>query len=257
MFWPRRSSKGRGHDPDVVIGVTGASEMLVARISANSGHYIDAVFAEQPGEWDATAVSMDIMIEQGPTPEQFEIAVSRRKAFTAAIPKAVLDAEDGLPSAIAGLNASTRSKLHRIYILADEISEIRAPFVACARGCAFCCHMNVTITGAEAERLGKVIGRKPVSVSRSLRRSREHFAGQPCTFLGNDGTCSIYPDRPLACRKHASFFEDAAACRPDVMNDIEVPQVGFSGLDQALFTASVDRGEIVLADIRDFFPPAA
>src|SRR6185369_7371561 len=130
----------------------------------------------------AGAARMDIMVEQGPTPEQFEIAVSRRTAFTAAIPKTVLDAEDRLPGAIAGLNASTRSKLHRIYILADKISEIRAPFVACTRGCAFCCHMNVTITSAEAERLGKSIGRKPVSISRSLCRSREHFAGQPCTF---------------------------------------------------------------------------
>lgn len=117
--------------------------------------------------------------------------------------------------------------------------------------------MNVTITSAEAERMGKAIGRKPVSISRSLRRSREYFAGQPCTFLSNDGACSIYGDRPLSCRKHASFFEDAAPCRPEVMNDIEVPQVRFSGLDQALFAASADLGEVILADIRDFFPPTA
>jgi hypothetical protein len=37
------------------------------------------------------------------------------------------------------------------------------------------------------------------------------------------------------------------------MNAIKVPQVAFSGLDQALF--AVSGGErAVLADIRDFFP---
>jgi hypothetical protein len=38
------------------------------------------------------------------------------------------------------------------------------------------------------------------------------------------------------------------------MNRLEVPQVEFSGLDRALFLVSVVRGEVILADIRDFFP---
>jgi uncharacterized protein len=195
------------------------------------------------------------MVEQPPTPEQVDIANSRRAAFIAAIPPLALESEDRLPSVVADLNASSRSKLHRIYQVADELSRIRDPFVACAKGCASCCHMNVSITSAEADRLGKAIGRKPATVSRSPRRSHEHFAGQPCPFLSAEKGCSIYADRPLACRKHASFFEDAAACRLEVMNAIEVPQVAFSGLDQALFGASSERGEVILADIRDFFPP--
>lgn len=198
---------------------------------------------------------MFIMVEHGPTPEQLEAAASRRAAFMAAIPKSVLGDEDNLPTVISSVNASTRSKLYHIYLVADAISEIRKPYVTCAKGCASCCHMNVSITRAEAERLGRAVGREPASILQSLHRSREHFAGQPCTFLGSDGACSVYADRPLSCRKHASFFEDAAPCRPAVMNDIEVPQVAFSGLDQALFTVSVERGDVVLADIRDFFPP--
>jgi len=191
------------------------------------------------------------------TPKQIDVATSRRAAFIAAIPKPLSDTEDKLPRFITDLNASTQSKLHRIYVVTDEIMKFREPFVACAKGCSACCHMNISITSAEAERLGKAIGRRPIPIRNSLHRSKKHFAGKPCTFLVHGGTeCSVYAERPLACRTHASFFTDAAPCQPDVMNDIEVPQVAFGGLNQALFATSSNRGNLILADIRDFFPPS-
>jgi Fe-S-cluster containining protein len=198
------------------------------------------------------------MVEQisnkAPTAEQQRSASARREAFIAAIPKSMLIAEDRLPAEVAATNASSRSKLRRIYEVVDELSRVREAFVACTKGCASCCHMNVTITSTEADRLGKAIGRPPVVVRHPIQRSIDHFAGQPCTFLGERGECSVYAHRPLACRKHASYFEDESACHPEVMNRIEVPQVEFSGLDQALFLVSVVRREVILADIRDFFP---
>lgn len=87
-----------------------------------------------------------------------------------------------------------------------------------------------------------------------LHASNE-FSGKACPFLDAAGSCSIYADRPLACHKHASFFEDDLACQTGVMNEVEVPMVSFSGLDEALFTVSAKQGKVVLADIRDFFPP--
>jgi len=180
-------------------------------------------------------------------------AASRRAAFIAAIPQAVLDAEDALPLKLQGLNASSRSKLQRVYLLANDLSAIRGPFVACGKGCASCCHMNVSITRTEAERIAKASGRRMSDVVTSRRNATDLHVGSPCPFLSEGDACSIYEDRPLSCRKHASFFEDASACAPSVMNVVEVPQVAFSGLDQALFAAS--GGErAVLADIRDFFP---
>lgn len=204
---------------------------------------------------DAARNSKDALVANDVlTSEQLQSASARRSAFLAAIPKPMLRAEDELPAVVAVAHASTRSKLHRIYQLADEISRTREPFVACAKGCSSCCHMNVNITIAEADRLGRSIGRQPTAIHRSIHRPPEHFAGQPCTFLGPDGTCAVYTDRPLVCRTHASHFEDSVACHPDVMNRIEVPQVEFSGLDKALFLVSEVRGEVILADIRDFFP---
>lgn len=190
-------------------------------------------------------------------PHDTEAAIGRRAAFIAAIPPSLAQAEDALPREIASLNASARSKLHRIYRLADEISKVREPFVACEKGCASCCHMNVSITSAEADRLAKAAGRRAAPISRSQRHADDKFASQPCPFLGGDGACSVYVDRPLACRKHASFFAHAGPCHPTVMNDLEVPNVGFSGLDGALFTASTEHGQLVIADIRDFFPAAS
>lgn len=195
------------------------------------------------------------MIDQGLTPEQIEAAKARRAAFVAGIPKATLDAEDKLPAVVARLNASTRSKLHRIYSVADEISKSREPFVACGKGCSACCHINVSITRAEAERVGATIGRRPVAVRASAKHAIDKFAGKPCPFLDGAGSCSINADRPLTCRKHVSFFEDDRACQADLMHAVDAPLVSFSGLDEALFAASAQRGEVVLADIRDFFPP--
>jgi len=193
------------------------------------------------------------MIERAPNSEEVNAATSRRAAFMEAIPAALLEAEDALPRKVRELNASPRSKLQRVYLVADELSALRAPFVACAKGCAFCCHMNVSITRTEAERIAKASGRPLTDVAASRHHATERHAGTPCPFLVEGGSCSIYKDRPLSCRKHSSFFATASACNPFVMNAIEVPQVAFSGLDQALF--AVSGGErAVLADIRDFFP---
>ena len=84
------------------------------------------------------------------------------------------------------------------------------------------------------------------------RRSTERWIGaEKADFIG-----SVYAHRPLACRKHASFFLNASPCHPSVMNELRVPKVDFSGLDEALFAAGAE-GAAILADIRDFFPPKA
>lgn len=185
-----------------------------------------------------------------------DAASERRASFVAAISRELADAEDSLPGKVATTNASTRSKLRKIYEVADELSRVREPFVACGKGCASCCHMNISITSAEAELLAKASGRRPATLVRSPEHAADAFSGQPCPFLDGQRRCTVYADRPLSCRKHASFFQDDGPCHPSVMNEIEVPQMAFSGLDQALFAVSGEHRNPILADIRDFFPPA-
>lgn len=194
------------------------------------------------------------MVEQGPTPEEIEVAQGRCRAFVASLSEPATEAEDKLPALVRSMNASSKVKLQKIYAIADELSHARAAFVACGKGCSSCCHMNVGLTQPEAERIGAAIGRKPVALASSVSHSLEQFAGLPCPFLDRQGSCSIYEHRPLTCRKHASFFMDATHCDPAVMNDVEVPRVEFSGLDEALFAVVGRDGYALVADIRDFFP---
>jgi hypothetical protein len=70
----------------------------------------------------------------------------------------------------------------------------------------------------------------------------------------HEGACSGYADGPLACREHAPFYTNAAACQTSVMNEVLVSRARFSGLEKALFKISVERGVLVVPDIRDFFP---
>ncbi len=185
--------------------------------------------------------------------DRYARAKQRQTAFMEALPEALRDEEDAIPAVIRALNASTRIKLQRIYRLADALGENRAPFVACKKGCASCCHMNITISAEEAARIGAASGRAAKNLTKDIRRDVDAFAGVPCPFLDATGACSVYLDRPLVCRNHASFDEDATLCEPSVMNNFEMPMVNYAGLDEAFGIVSLSSKTSRLADIRDFF----
>lgn len=178
-------------------------------------------------------------------------AEERRAAFLAAVPKPLLDREDAIPDQVANANASTRVKLKRVYLLMDEMSAYRADHVACRRACSACCRMNVTITAAEAEAISAATGRRAANLIRTVEHPQDEFIGTPCPFLAGD-ECSIYENRPLSCRKHASYFVSERWCSPPYLNTLQAPLVRFGGLDEALALVSMKKGQIVFADIRDF-----
>ena len=188
------------------------------------------------------------------TTERNARATQRQKAFFEALPKALRDEEDAIPAVIRSINASPRSKLQRIYRIADAFMEHREPFVACKKGCADCCHMNITISPEEATRIGAASRREIKKLLRNVYHEVDAFAGIPCPFLDADAVCSIYADRPLVCRNHASFDEDATLCNPRLMNDIQMPMTNYTGIDEAFATLILTSKDSVLADIRDFFP---
>lgn len=178
----------------------------------------------------------------------------RQQAFFDALPQALRDDEDAIPTAIRAMNASSRSKLQRIYSLADALMVHREPFTACKKGCAGCCHMNIAISADEAARIATATGRQANPLKQSKRHHQDTFAGEPCPFLGADSACSIYMNRPLVCRNHASFDEDAALCDPSVMNNVKVQLVKYAGIDEAFIALTQSSRNPVVADIRDFFP---
>jgi Fe-S-cluster containining protein len=95
--------------------------------------------------------------------------------------------------------------------------------VRCGRGCSHCCRIRVEVTADEAELLAELVraGRAhPDGARLALQRdwsTSEAFHGRPraeadCIFLGQDGACTVYEDRPSACRA-LLVASDPALCR--------------------------------------------
>lgn len=187
---------------------------------------------------------------QGDNDEDIEHAHVRRNAFMKALDPAIGAREDSIPRRIRALNASPITKLRKIFSVLDDIATAVAPFVACAKGCSACCCMNVTISPLEARLIHSVTGRRFVPLRASRGHDLAEFNGVPCPFL-KDSACTIYADRPFACRKH---YTSAFWCQPERSAEKQLPLVQFSGAEEAYFDVVRTHAEGVLADIRDFFP---
>ena len=154
---------------------------------------------------------------------------------------------------ISNMNASAQVKLNKLFALVDGYAQMRSSYVACKSGCDACCHMNVQITNVEASRIEKATGKKAMVLSRDKFHDRDKFAGVPCPFL-KDKRCSIYADRPLSCRSHASFDQDAFWCEPERMNEVDLPQVQITDVHDAVEHIISLTRQARIADIRDFYP---
>lgn len=139
----------------------------------------------------------------------------------------------------------------------DSIGDRVATVAICRRGCSHCCRQAVTLSSWEAERIATATGRRRADPS-GIEAGDDHdlmrkkYAGIDCPFL-KDGECSVYDQRPLACRSHFSLAEDPAPC--DIVNHPgdTVPYFHSHALTLAQAALFYDQGE-KFADIREFFP---
>ncbi|MBM3600743.1 MAG: YkgJ family cysteine cluster protein [Alphaproteobacteria bacterium] len=115
---------------------------------------------------------------------------------------------------------------HHIKKCMESSPENRKAFetVACKAGCHFCCHVNVAATIPEAIFVAGAIRQKDMKDAEAavkatapcianLDNARRQAKRIPCPMLQN-GLCSIYPFRPMACRSHVSMNADE--CRDDL-----------------------------------------
>lgn len=73
--------------------------------------------------------------------------------------------------------------------------------------CANCCRsLGPRITDKDLERMAKILRMKAADVMAAYLRVDEDgdmvFQSMPCPFLGTDNYCSIYENRPKACREY-------------------------------------------------------
>lgn len=147
---------------------------------------------------------------------------------------------------------------------AQTPAKIRAN-IACSAGCSHCCKVAVDVQAHEVlvaadhiqthfnpEQLAGVIERTAVHRQRLVGLSGEARARltQPCALLDSAGRCTIYQDRPEACRVHHTSDADVCAAHlADPSVDLErvfIPALRarmfavMLGLDSAFETAGYD-----------------
>lgn len=115
--------------------------------------------------------------------------------------------------------------VRRLYGWSDRATDRErrrhANAIACQAQCSACCHLKVSITMAEAIVLADAVGALPAPlrdrVARRLAAAAERLGHDPalnrwhpplpCAFL-EAGSCTVYDDRPFACRGHHSPDRD-------------------------------------------------
>lgn len=100
-------------------------------------------------------------------------------------------------------------------LVETEIEKEKNIKISCFKGCSACCHMEVEITNYESEILAKLVENghvvnRDVLKEQSLRELQDKkwtkrltLPENRCIFLGSDGACSIYENRPVMCRRHS------------------------------------------------------
>lgn len=148
-----------------------------------------------------------------------------------------------------------KGRLNRARKVADQISKVVTPYSACRAGCSYCCHIPIALSSVEALVIGESIGVTPsLSLTRDAREDINHYHRQPCTFL-QQGKCSIYESRPMACRLAFNMSDSPYFCNTAIdPEDSHVAYLNLQDLELA-FTAAVFDG--TMGDIRDFFPAGA
>jgi Fe-S-cluster containining protein len=155
------------------------------------------------------------------------------------------------------ISATTRpaNKMKEILIIADSAFRHTTGRVACARGCAHCCYIGVSMTTVEAKAIGEQIGIEPRDVANAAPRDPASWSNEtPCPFLEN-AECSIYEHRPLECRTHFNFDKDNYWCRYENADGALIPKTKIENLGAAYQLVSMGKNSPpTFADIRDFFP---
>lgn len=139
--------------------------------------------------------------------------------------------------------------------MAAELSNAAKGIVPCSRGCSKCCHMPVMLTADEAAVIAAETGAALVEPAAYYQGgdTDQRYNGQPCPFL-REHQCSIYEQRPFACRLHINIDRDNTLCEVIPGETIRVPRLDTFEFDVHYVKAFGDPLTVKIADIREFFP---
>lgn len=157
----------------------------------------------------------------------------------------------------------------RLLELVERASKIIQPSTPCKKGCSYCCYMAVGISEQEAEIIAKHTGRpmrsgltlKAFVNEQNIRTFSEYqervvsrHRGVRCTFLGDEGECTIYEVRPLACRTNFNLSDTPDVCNLE-LGPQDVPNINLTPFWMAhgMIHGGDNPEDARFGDIRDYF----
>ena len=152
---------------------------------------------------------------------------------------------------------SKGAKMFYLNKLADGVVKAAAGIAPCKKGCNHCCKMATLVSIQEAQVIAIETGAKmtmPARFNQFGEIMQQQHAGVPCTFLTDEG-CSIYEQRPFACRVHYSVDADNLLCEMVPGETIRSPNFNAQEYDEAFVAAFGGALTMKYADIREFFVP--
>lgn len=160
------------------------------------------------------------------------------------------------PTRLTDLLPIVQSLTDSVVDAAVESVERKGQQVSCRKGCAACCRQLVPITPVEARRLAELIDALPeprrLQLQKKFAQARQRLEeagaldqllepsrledeerrnlgllyfhlGIPCPFLEEGESCSIHPDRPVACREYLVTSPAESCAQPSPGNVRCVP----------------------------------
>lgn len=89
----------------------------------------------------------------------------------------------------------------KVDAFADGVQQRRAADMMCRRGCASCCHAELSVCAVEAAAIRAELDALDTPVRAALHaRAGAPSAAPRCVMLDEDDACVIYAARPLVCR---------------------------------------------------------
>ena len=94
----------------------------------------------------------------------------------------------------------------------QRVEHAQREWLTCRRGCDQCCRQSRSAFAVELEQIRKYVAEQSTEFRTDLKRrlnSQDVQAGERCIFLNEEGSCDVYPVRPIICRTHGPAVQMA------------------------------------------------
>ena len=136
----------------------------------------------------------------------------------------------------------------KILEIVDTFYRRASTYSVCAKGCAHCCKVDVSVSKAEAFYMSRVIPKKIIKRAKARGANNGY-----CPFLDTDtALCTIRDFRPLACRALYVFDDPELCIDPNTSHTMTVDGSNYAGAPiERLVKYIISCGGVEAAEVKD------